>query len=195
MHHFVYSTLRLVLKNTILAPIVSILSFLSPFISGSLFLLTLYFYLNPPSASPSTSVVASLSHILVDVLPFLYASILRWVSPAFTLLEGISTLLVVQVAGRVGKGWADEEDKEEGLEWRSLAGLILAALVYSAGLAGVAKVSFESLNTTDQRHSHPSRHFLHSYLALPSLQWCSSLLSVSRCVEQMYWKRAWYLFT
>ena len=67
--------------------------------------------------------------------------ILRWVSPLFTLLEGISTLLVVQMAGRVGKGWADEEDKDEGIEWRSLAGLVAAALVYCAGLAGVVWVS------------------------------------------------------
>ncbi len=75
--------------------------------------------------------------MLVNVLPYLYASILRRVSPLFTLLEGISTLLVVQVAGRVGKGWADEEDKDEGIEWRSLLGLVAAALVYCAGLAGV----------------------------------------------------------
>lgn len=78
--------------------------------------------------------------MLVDVLPYLYASVLRWVSPIFTLLEGISTLLVVQMAGRVGKDWADEEEKDEGLEWRSLVGLVAAALVYCAGLAGVVWV-------------------------------------------------------
>lgn len=49
-------------------------------------------------------------------------------------------MLVVQMAGRVGKGWADEEEKEEGVEWRSLLGLVSAALVYCAGLAGVIKV-------------------------------------------------------
>lgn len=141
IHHFAYSTLRLILKNTALAPLISILSFLSPFISGSLILVTLYYYLYPPSAAAPGSLFSTFSHVLVDVLPFLYASILRWVSPLFTLLEGISTLLVIQVTGRVGKGWADEEEKEEGIEWRSLAGLVLAALVYCAGLAGVAKVS------------------------------------------------------
>jgi hypothetical protein len=67
--------------------------------------------------------------------------VLRWVSPLFTLLEGISTLLVIQVAGRVGKGWADEEEREEGVEWRGIVGLVAAALVYSAGLAGVVMVS------------------------------------------------------
>lgn len=72
----------------------------------------------------------------------MYAKILRIVSPLFTLLEGVSTLLVVQVVGRVGKGWADEEEKEEGgLEWRSLGALVLAALVYAVGLAGVYMVS------------------------------------------------------
>lgn len=142
IHHFLYSTLRLLLKNTSFAPLITILSFLSPFISTSLVLVTLYFYLHPPSTAPWSP-----SHVLVDVLPYLYASILRWVSPLFTLLEGISTLLVVQMAGRVGKGWADEEDKDEGIEWRSLLGLVAAALVYCAGLAGVAWVfpTFSSL--------------------------------------------------
>jgi hypothetical protein len=139
MHHFAYSTLRLLLKNTPLAPLISLLSFCSPAISSLLILTTLYFYLYPPAAVPPSLI--PLGHILVDVLPYVYASILRWVSPLFTLLEGISTLLVVQVAGRVGKGWADEEEKEEGVEWRSIAGLVAAALVYCAGLAGVTMVS------------------------------------------------------
>ncbi|KAK8844666.1 hypothetical protein IAR55_006515 [Kwoniella newhampshirensis] len=139
LHHFLYSTLRLCLKNTPLAPLISILSFLSPFISSFLVLLTLFYYLNPPSAPAPTAILPSPSHWLVNVLPFAYAQTLRWISPLFTLLEGISTLLVVQVAGRVGKGWADEEEKEEGVEWRSLAGLVVAALVYCAGLAGVIK--------------------------------------------------------
>lgn len=138
MHHFAYSTLRLLLKNTPFAPLISVLSFLSPFISSSLILSTLYFYLNPPTSTSES--FFPLKHLLVNVLPFLYASILRWVSPLFTLLEGISTLLAVQVAGRVGKGWADEEEREEGVEWRSLAGLVVAALVYCAGLAGVTMV-------------------------------------------------------
>ena len=80
----------------------------------------------------------------MNVLPYIYANILRWVSPLFTLAEGISTLLVIQVVGKVGKGWADEEEKEEGIEWRQLLGLVAAALVYCAGLAGVIMVSFPS---------------------------------------------------
>ncbi|OCF60055.1 hypothetical protein L486_02728 [Kwoniella mangroviensis CBS 10435] len=140
LHHFLYSTLRLAFKNTPLAPIISLLAFLSPFISSFLVLLTLYWYLNPPS-STSTTILPPIQHYLVNVLPFVYAQILRWVSPIFTLLEGISTLLVVQVVGRVGKGWADEEENndENSIEWRSLFGLILAALVYCAGLAGIIK--------------------------------------------------------
>ncbi|WVF66666.1 hypothetical protein IAT40_001407 [Kwoniella sp. CBS 6097] len=141
LHHFLYSTLRLFLKNTPLAPLISILSFLSPFISSFLVLLTLFYYLNPPTPSSirSFSIIPSFNHYLVNVLPYAYAQILRWVSPLFTLLEGISTLLVIQVAGRVGKGWADEEERDEGVEWRSLVGLVAAALVYCAGLAGVIK--------------------------------------------------------
>lgn len=73
----------------------------------------------------------------------MYANVLRWVSPLFTLAEGISTLLVIQVVGKVGKGWADEEEKEEGIEWRGLLGLVAAALVYCAGLAGVIRASRE----------------------------------------------------
>lgn len=133
-HHLLYSTLRLCLKNTWLAPLVSVLAVLSPAISAALALLTLYFHLAPPPPGPS------LSHCLVNILPFAYAQILRWVSPLFTLLEGISTLLVIQVAGRVGKGWADEEDRDDGLEWRTVVALVAAALVYCAGLAGVIKV-------------------------------------------------------
>nr|KIR48550.1 hypothetical protein I312_02400 [Cryptococcus bacillisporus CA1280] len=138
LHHLLYSTLRLCLKNTPLAPLVSIVAVLSPAISAALALLTLYFYLAPPAPGPS------LAHCLVNILPFAYAQILRWVSPLFTLLEGISTLLVIQVAGRVGKGWADEEDKDDGLEWRSVVALVAAALVYCAGLAGIIK-TFPSL--------------------------------------------------
>jgi hypothetical protein len=84
--------------------------------------------------------ITSGSHILVNVLPYIYANVLRWVSPLFTLAEGISTLLVIQVVGKVGKGWADEEEKEEGIEWRGLLGLVAAAFVYCAGLAGVIMV-------------------------------------------------------
>jgi hypothetical protein len=76
-------------------------------------------------------------------MPYMYANVLRWVSPLFTLAEGISTLLVIQVVGKVGKGWADEEEKEEGIEWRGLLGLVAAALVYCAGLAGVIRASRE----------------------------------------------------
>lgn len=62
-------------------------------------------------------------------------------SPLFTLLEGVSTLLVIQVGGRVGKGWADEEEKDEsGVEWRSLVGLVAAALIYAIGLGGIIYV-------------------------------------------------------
>ncbi|GFZ44750.1 hypothetical protein JCM24511_02475 [Saitozyma sp. JCM 24511] len=146
LHHFLYSTLRLVLKNTLLAPLISFLSFISPLISSLCILLTLYYHLHPPSAPPTTALLPSPAHLLVNVLPYLYAAVLRWVSPLFTLLEGISTLLVIQVAGRVGKGWADEEEREEGVEWRGIVGLVAAALVYSAGLAGVV-MSFP-LSTT-----------------------------------------------
>ena len=130
----------MIVKNTFFAPLITVLSFLSPFISGSCILVTLFFYLHPPSSEPNGSFLPYLTHLFVDVLPYFYASLLRWVSPLFTLIEGISTLLVVQMAGRVGKGWADEEEKDEGIEWRSLLGLVTAALVYCAGLAGVVWV-------------------------------------------------------
>jgi len=130
----------LTFKNTSFAPLITFLSIASPLITSSLILTTLWYYLHPPSPSLPESLIPSPSYILVNLLPYTYASVLRWVSPLFTLLEGISTLLVIQVVGRVGKGWADEEDTEEGIEWRSIAGLILAALVYGAGIAGTIKV-------------------------------------------------------
>lgn len=128
LHHFGYSTLRLLCKNTLAAPLITILSVLSAFISGACVLTTLYYYLYPPSSG------STVGHALVNVLPYLYASTLRWVSPVFTLIEGICTLLVIQVVGRVGKGWADDDEKEEGFEWRALVGLLVASLVYCAGL-------------------------------------------------------------
>jgi len=123
--------------------LVAFLSILSPFFTTICIAITLYFYLHPPEPS-STGLINGGSHVLVNVLPYIYANILRWVSPLFTLAEGISTLLVIQVVGKVGKGWADEEEKEEGIEWRQLLGLVAAALVYCAGLAGVIMVSFPS---------------------------------------------------
>lgn len=104
------------------------LSILSPAISAACVLATLYYYLNPPSGA------STFGHVLVNVLPYLYASTLRWVSPLFTLIEGVSTLLVIQVLGRAGKGWADDDEKEEGFEWRALVGLVFASLVYCAGI-------------------------------------------------------------
>lgn len=142
LHHFLYSTLRLLLKNTPLAPLISVLSFLSPSITSGCILLTLYFYLHPPPIDAHSGGIPAIRHTIAHTLPAVYANVLRWVSPLFTLLEGISTLLVIQVAGRVGKGWADEEEREEGgVEWRSLAGLVVAALLYVAGLAGIVMVS------------------------------------------------------
>lgn len=128
LHHASYSTLRLLCKNTLLAPLITVLNVLSPVISAACVLVTLYYYLYPPGPSSVAG------HVLVNVLPYLYASVLRWVSPLFTLLEGVSTLLVIQVVGRAGKGWADDDEKEEGLEWRQLVGLLFAALVYCGGL-------------------------------------------------------------
>lgn len=127
LHHFAYSTLRLLCKNTLLAPLISVLSMFSPAISAGCVLITLYYYLYPPTNS-------YLGHVLVNVWPYLYASILRWVSPLFTLIEGVSTLLVIQLLGRAGKGWADDDEKEEGFEWRALVGLVFASLVYCSGL-------------------------------------------------------------
>ncbi|BEJ13408.1 hypothetical protein CspHIS471_0305820 [Cutaneotrichosporon sp. HIS471] len=127
LHHFGYSTLRLLLKNTLFAPLITVLSFFSPLISGLCVLLTFYYYITPPENS-------RFGHVLVNVLPYLYASVLRWVSPLFTLIEGISTLLVIQITGRIGKGWTADDDKEEGFEWRGLVGLVFSSLVYSSAL-------------------------------------------------------------
>jgi hypothetical protein len=141
IHHFLYSTIRLFLKNTPLAPLVAFLSILSPFFTTLCIATTLYYYLHPPDSTSTGGLLPGASHALVNVMPYMYANVLRWVSPLFTLAEGISTLLVIQVVGKVGKGWADEEEKEEGIEWRGLLGLVAAALVYCAGLAGIIRVS------------------------------------------------------
>lgn len=147
IHHFAYSTIRLFLKNTPLAPLVAFLSILSPFFTTACIATTLYFYLHPPDSTHNGGLLPGASHALVNVMPYVYANVLRWVSPLFTLAEGISTLLVIQVVGKVGKGWADEEEKEEGIEWRGLLGLVAAALVYCAGLAGVIRASRSLVST------------------------------------------------
>ena len=131
LHHFLYSTLRLLLKNTPFAPLISLLSFASPSITTGCIALTLYFHLNPPAPGPSSVLpgVGGVRYAMVEVLPYWYANILRFVSPLFTLGEGIATLLVIQLVGRVGKGWADEDQADEGgFEWRSLLGLVAAAV-------------------------------------------------------------------
>ena len=125
-YHSVLSTIRL----TPLAPFASLLTFFSPAITSGLIALTYYYYLNPP---PSSSSLFSPSHWLVNICPYVYASLLRWSTPLFTLLEGISTLLVIQVAGRLGKGWTEDDDYE-GPRWRSILSALGAVGVY--GLAG-----------------------------------------------------------
>jgi hypothetical protein len=140
-YHFTASTLRLATKGTPLGSITGLIGLLNPFVTPALVLVTLHFHLKPATKPAPEALLPSPSYVLTEILPYFYAATLRWVSPLFTLLEGISTLLVVQVAGRAGKGWADEEEKEEGVEWRSLLALVVAAGVYSAGLGAVVKVT------------------------------------------------------
>lgn len=143
-YHFAASTIRLATKGTPLGSITSLIGLLNPFVTPALFLVTLHYHLRPATKPSPEALLPSPSYILTEILPYFYAATLRWVSPLFTLLEGISTLLVVQVAGRAGKGWADDEEKEEGMEWRSMLALVVAAGVYSAGLLGAYKVSSQS---------------------------------------------------
>ncbi|RXK39638.1 hypothetical protein M231_03140 [Tremella mesenterica] len=133
-----YQTLLSTLRLTPISILSSFLSVFSPLITSSLILLTLYFYLHPPSVPTSTLSIAPL-HWLVNVLPLVYASVLRWLAPLFTLVEGVCALLVIQLAGRAGKGWTEEEDYE-GSRWRSILGVIAAVGIYSGGIWGVIKI-------------------------------------------------------
>jgi hypothetical protein len=136
LHQLVYSTLRLACKNTPFAPLVLLLNLCSPFVPATCALLTIYFYLNPSSTSSSSGILSAAHSLLSNTLPTYYAAALRFVSPIFTVLEGFATLLCAQLLGRMSKGFVDSmDDKEDGIEWRRLGLLVVAAGLYCAGFA------------------------------------------------------------
>lgn len=99
LHSFIYSTLRLLLKNTPFASLIGLLNVLNPMVPSVTALIVLWLYLNPPTTGDSAY---SMKRIMMESLPGIYAASLRIVSPIFSILEGFATLLVRVT---VGKCW------------------------------------------------------------------------------------------
>jgi hypothetical protein len=151
LHQLSYSTLRLACKNTVFAPLVLLLNLISPLVPATCGLLTIYLYLYPANANDG-GILAQSKYLIGVTLPTLYAAALRFVSPIFTVLEGFATLLCAQLAGRMSKGFVDSgtDDREEGIEWRRLGLLVVAAGLYCAGFAWLIKVSNAEANAADR---------------------------------------------
>ncbi|TNY18308.1 ICE2-domain-containing protein [Rhodotorula diobovata] len=144
------ATLHLVVRNTKLRPVSTLLAWLSPLLIPALLLLTLNLYstpspasasvahslrdkvLHPHASSPPAPSAPSLplSDSLVAVAraaPSAWERVLRHSSPVFTILEGLSTLLCIQAVSRFTVARVDAGRSPDLL--RMLV-LIVAAGVY-----------------------------------------------------------------
>ncbi|GHJ87558.1 hypothetical protein NliqN6_3960 [Naganishia liquefaciens] len=139
-YHVTSATLRLVTRNTPLASLTGLLDIAQPLVPAACALVTCYLYLHPsdqagPPAQAWHLPSMDSKRLLGTYLPAVYAHLLRFSSPVFSVLEGFATLLVAQCAGRFTKAYIEDgvaDDKEE-FEWRRLFALVFAAIVYCAG--------------------------------------------------------------
>lgn len=95
------ATVYLLVRNTRLRPLSTVLSFLQPLVIPALLLLALNLY----SADSTSSRIASKSRLaavwgVLKQAPGWWEWLLRTSSPVFTILEGISTLLCIQAVSR-----------------------------------------------------------------------------------------------
>ncbi|KAJ9121616.1 hypothetical protein QFC22_002236 [Naganishia vaughanmartiniae] len=136
-YYFCYATIKLATKNTPVASLLGLFDLVQPFVPAGCALVTCYLYLHPAEAGAETPHILGINgkRILGVFLPALYAQVLRFVSPLFSVLEGVATLLVAQCAGRITKAYIEEgvaDDREE-FEWRRMFALVAAAVMYCAG--------------------------------------------------------------
>lgn len=106
-YFFVQTTLDLLIKNTRLQILGRICSPIQLFAVPGILLLFLNLYHSPTSA-------AQLGSVLTYV-PSAWEAILKTLTPLFELLEGISTLLVVQALGQVSRYLIEE--RNEGFQF------------------------------------------------------------------------------
>lgn len=64
---------------------------------------------------------------------------MRYSSPLFTLLEGVSSLLVIQALGRTTRSWI-EQGEREGKDIRGVVTLVGASSVYVCSVFALVEV-------------------------------------------------------
>lgn len=103
VYYFIQSTVNLLLQNTRLRILTNIFSPLQVFTVPAILLLFLNLYNSPTS-------ISTYSHLLTSV-PAVWETILKTLTPLFVLLEGVSTLLVIQALGQVSRFLIEERNE------------------------------------------------------------------------------------
>lgn len=103
-YYFLQSTLDLLLRSTRLHRLSRILSPIQVLAVPALLLVSLNLYHAPPTSAQKYG------YILTSV-PGAWEAILKALTPLFTLLEGVSTLLVIQALGQVSKYLIEERSE------------------------------------------------------------------------------------
>lgn len=103
IYYFVQSTLDLLLRNTRLHILSRIFSPLQILAVPAILLVFLNLYHSPAHA-------AQYGRLLVQI-PCAWETILKALTPVFTLLEGVSTLLVIQALGQISRYLIEERNE------------------------------------------------------------------------------------
>ncbi|KAK4047349.1 hypothetical protein OIO90_006208 [Microbotryomycetes sp. JL221] len=142
------ATVYLIVRNTRLRPISTLLSLLQPVIIPALLLLALNLYSNEQDVSSSTTpsrlLISNTTWSWLRQIPDWWEWILRTSSPMFTILEGISTLLCIQALSRFSVKRIQTSRAPDMLQ---LLVLVLAAGVYVIS----AYFLWESFDTVPDR--------------------------------------------
>ncbi|ORY78032.1 ICE2-domain-containing protein [Leucosporidium creatinivorum] len=122
------ATIYLLVRNTRLRPLSTVLSFLLPLVIPALLLLALNLYSSDSTSSRlvNTSRLSTVWSIL-KAAPGWWEWVLRTSSPIFTILEGISTLLCIQAVSRFSLRRIEQSRAPDVLQ---LVFLVAAAGVY-----------------------------------------------------------------
>ena len=103
IYYFIQSTFDLLLRNTRFHILTRILSPLQILAVPAILLVFLNLYHTPAHA-------AQYGRLLVQI-PSVWEGLLKALTPLFTLLEGVSTLLVIQALGQVSKYLIEERSE------------------------------------------------------------------------------------
>lgn len=103
-YYFLQSTLDLLLRSTRLHRLSRLLSPIQVLAVPALLLVSLNLYHAPPTSAQKYG-------YLLTSVPGAWETILKALTPLFTLLEGVSTLLVIQALGQVSKYLIEERSE------------------------------------------------------------------------------------